>query len=185
MSERKTINVNELRRVFRIRNGNLERLNPHFKGGKWTIVENKSNDSKGYCVIWLNGKNIFYHNVIWVLSTGNDIKQGLYIDHINGICSDNRMENLRLVTRRENNQNKKVHRDGKLCGITIQNSKYKAQIQINGKQIYLGYYDTEQEAHKAYKIACEHIEQYIDNDSFRGLVKKVAENMQHRSNLDT
>jgi len=174
-SKRKPIDVEELKKVFRIKNGNLERLNYHYPNGKWTVVENWGNQSAGYCQVGFNGGRVMYHNIIWILSTGKDIPSGLEIDHINGNRLDSRMENLRLVTRRENNQNMKVHRDGKLCGITIQNSKYKAQILINSKLIYLGYYETEQEAHEAYKIACKHIRNYVDNESFRELIKKEME----------
>ena len=35
------IDVEELKKVFRIKDGNLERLNYHYPNGKWTVVENK------------------------------------------------------------------------------------------------------------------------------------------------
>ena len=35
------IDVDELKKVFRIRNGNLERLNYRYPNGKWTVVDNK------------------------------------------------------------------------------------------------------------------------------------------------
>ena len=105
------------------------------------------------------------------------------IDHINGDRIDNRIENLRLVTRRENQQNQKIHRAGRLAG-TYYNKIYHndkiyhywlSQIKIDSKQIHVGYYKTEQEAHEAYKIACKYIAKYTDNDSFRELVKKEME----------
>jgi hypothetical protein len=174
---RKPIDVEELKKVFRIRNGNLERLNYHYPNGKWTVVENKKNHHTGYCNVGFNGTKIGYHNIIWVLSTGKDIPQGLDIDHINGNKLDNRIENLRVVSHRLNIQNMKVHRKGQLVGGTFnkRDKRYMPKIQIHSKQIYLGYFNTEQEANEAYKIACEHIKSYVDNDSFRELINKEME----------
>ena len=180
---RKPIDVEELRKTFRIRNGNLERIDLRRTDGKWKVVENKSNNGYGYCQVWFNGIRILYHVIIWILSTGKDIPQGMEIDHINGNKIDNRIENLRIVTRRGNQQNRKTHRAGRLTG-TCYNKIYhddkiyhywKSTIQINKTRIGIGRYKTEQEAHEAYKIACKHIKSYVDNESFRELIKKEME----------
>ena len=175
--KRKPIDVDEVKKTFRIRNGNLERLNYNYPNGKWTVIANRKNHSRGYCHVRFNGGMVMYHNIIWILSTGKDIPQGLEIDHINGNKIDNRIENLRLVTRRVNCQNMEKHRDGKLVGYAFnkREKKYYSRIQINSKRIYLGLYKTKQEAHKAYTIACKHIRNYVDNESFRELIKKEME----------
>jgi hypothetical protein len=179
--KRKPIDVEELKKVFRIRNGNLERINYRYPNGKWTVVANRKNQNGGYCQVHLNGEKngekVMYHNIIWILSTGKDIPSGLMIDHINGNKLDSRMENMRLVTNRVNGQNMKVHRDGQLVGCSFDKraKRYKPQIQINSKLIYLGYFKTEQEAHEAYKIACKHIKSYVDSESFRELINKKME----------
>ena len=183
MTKRKPIDVEELKKVFRIRNGNLERLNYNYQNGKWTVVENCGNHSEGYCQVWFNGTLIRYHNIIWILSTGKDIPSGLMVDHINGNRLDSRMENMRLVTNRGNSQNKEIHRAGRLAG-TYYNKIYhndkiyhywRSQIAIDKTRIGLGCYKTEQESHEAYKIACKYIAKYTDNDSFRELIKKEME----------
>jgi hypothetical protein len=68
---------------------------------------------------------------------------------------------VRLVNRRENQQNRVKHRNGKLVGCSYykQKRKWRAQIQVNGKHKHLGYFNTEQEAHDFYKKALEGIEQ--------------------------
>lgn len=170
---RKPIDVEELRKTFRIRNGNLERIDLRRTDGKWKQVKLCANNTDGYCTVQFNNVKVFHHVIIWILSTGKNIPQGLEIDHINGNKLDNRIENLRVVSHRINNQNMKVHRDGKLVGAGFDKrlGKYRALIYI-GKLIHVGCYETEQEAHEAYTIACKHIRNYVDNESFRELIKK-------------
>ena len=177
MTKRKPINVDELKKVFRIRNGKLERIDLRRTDGKWKVVENKSNDGGGYCHVGFNGRMVLYHVIVWILSTGKDIPEGMQIDHKigNKLCST--MSNMRLVTNRQNNQNKKIHRAGRLVGATYnkEHNYWQSQIVIDKNKIFLGYYKTEQEAHEAYKIACKYITNYVDNDSFRELIKKEME----------
>ena len=177
MSKRKPIDVEELKKTFRINNGKLERIDLRRTDGKWKVVENKSNDGQGYCQVRFNGIKVRYHVIVWILSTGKDIPQGMEIDHINGNKIDNRIENLRLVTTRKNQQNRKTHRAGRLVGATYlkERNYWQSDIAIDKTRIRLGYYKTEQEAHRAYTIACEHIEDYKDNKSFRELIKKEME----------
>lgn len=47
---------------------------------------------------------IYLHRFLWETLIG-EIPQGLQIDHINTIRTDNRLENLRLVTCKENHNN--------------------------------------------------------------------------------
>jgi len=72
-----------------------------------------------------------------------------FIDHINGIRTDNRIENLRWVTKAQNQMNIK----GKGYYINAK-GKFEAHIKVNNKQIYLGTYITEEEATQAYQEAC-------------------------------
>lgn len=69
------------------------------------------------------------------------------IDHINGIKDDNRICNLREVTHQENDFNKKNIKG--YCFYKTRNN-YKAEIGLNGKSIFLGYFNTEDEAKQAY-----------------------------------
>lgn len=169
---RKHINVEELKKVFRIKDGHLERMNPHCGGGSWTIVKNNGN-SHGYCQVGFNGRLIFYHHIIWILSTGKNVPQGLYIDHINGDRTDSRMDNMRLVTGRGNAQNRKEHRAGALAGCVFDKNrnKYSTKIYIH-KTINLGRYDTEIEAHRVYNIACRLIDSYTDTKSFKEIIRE-------------
>jgi hypothetical protein len=74
------------------------------------------------------------------------------VDHINGNRLDNRKENLRIVTRRENQQNKKHNRQNNTVGTTFNKrlNKFVAQIWANGRRRHLGVFNSEQEASRAY-----------------------------------
>ena len=105
---------------------------------------------QGYIRITLNKKAYFAHRLAWLYIHG-EFPKG-QIDHINGIRNDNRIDNLRIVTARQNNQNQKIHREGHLVGTSYDKTRNKwiAKIEINNKNINLGRFETQQEAHEAY-----------------------------------
>lgn len=103
----------------------------------------------GYLEISLFGNKYLVHRLIWKY-VFNKFPDN-FIDHINRIKVDNRLDNLREATILQNSFNTTVRKDSttgykgvsldKRCG------KYRAYININGKQKSLGYYTTAYEAH--------------------------------------
>lgn len=67
----------------------------------------------------LNNKrtSLSHHRVVWETWNGS-IPQGMHINHINQIKSDNRLSNLEMVTPSENQQKREL-----ACGEEIHNSK--------------------------------------------------------------
>lgn len=61
--------------------------------------------AKGYMRIRLGDQFDYVHRLIWEHVNG-PIPKGMHIDHINGVRDDNRIENLRLVTPKENMQHR-------------------------------------------------------------------------------
>jgi len=100
----------------------------------------------GYRRVQVYGKRILEHRVIYEMHHG-PIPEGMEIDHINGIRDDNRIENLRVVTRTENQHNVKS-----VKGICFHKAagKFMASITVDRKQIYLGLHETEELAREAY-----------------------------------
>lgn len=72
------------------------------------------------------------------------------VDHINGNKLDNRIENLQLITNRENLSRSK-NRILPTGVYKRSNNRYLACITINSKKINLGTYNTPEEASNAYE----------------------------------
>ncbi len=83
---------------------------------------------------------------------------GMVVDHINGDTLDNRRENLRIVTHQENMSNQTKRKgSSQYRGVTFKKDRQRwvAQIQVNGMRTYLGAFETEEEAAKAFLTAAE------------------------------
>lgn len=103
----------------------------------------------GYIRIKIGGELIMAHRIAWALYYGAWPYESKQIDHKNGCRSDNRIDNLRLVTNQQNAQNR-----SKAKGYRKRpNGKFQASIKHNGNAINLGTFDTEEEAREAYKKA--------------------------------
>lgn len=103
------------------------------------------------------GKKIYLHRIV------SKTPEGLHTDHINGNKLDNRKSNLRIVTASQNHMNRrKDSRKGlstSLKGASYHklSKKWRARIKVGDRQISLGYYDTDREAHLAYRKAAEEL----------------------------
>lgn len=80
------------------------------------------------------------------------------IHHINHDGTDNRLENLKLVSHRTNCSLRKKD-NGLPTGVEKRRNTYKAGIVMNGKKVYLGSFKTPEEAGNAYQKALKkHLE---------------------------
>jgi hypothetical protein len=106
---------------------------------------------QGYTTIQMKvADKIFYlygHHFAW-WSTYNECV--FELDHINGIRNDNRIENLRSVTRSQNQWNRLTAKGYSLNRLK---NKYEAHIKFNNKRKFLGLFETEEEARNAYLAA--------------------------------
>ena len=96
-------------------------------------------NNNGYIIIRLFGENYLSHRLAWFYIHGYWPN---IIDHINGIKSDNRIDNLREVTRSQNAINskpRKYTRSGHK-GISILNRMYIIRCQREYISIFCGYF---------------------------------------------
>jgi hypothetical protein len=121
-------------------------------------MEAGNTDCRGYRVVKIKGRMFTVHRIIYYLHYG--VWPGdFHIDHIDGDRLNNRPENLRLVTHKQNLRSYRKTRKGassKYRGVSwnTRANKYVAHI-FHNKHIYLGRFTCEKEAALAYNIAAE------------------------------
>lgn len=110
-------------------------------------------NSSGYTKILIGGKLMYAHRFIWA-HYYLEIPPRI-IDHIDGNPLNNSIANLRAATGRLNQLNRRVSRNNTTgyTGVSYmcRLGKYKAVIYKNSKPIYLGLFDTAEDASEAYR----------------------------------
>lgn len=109
---------------------------------KWFVIWNK--DTKSFYAARKSGNyTISMAREILGLKKGDKHQA----DHINHSTLDNQISNLRIVTCQQNDLNRK---NTKGYYWNKRGKKYYARINVNGKVIHLGCFNTPEEAHSAY-----------------------------------
>lgn len=122
-------------------------------------VSGASIGKRGYRQICVDGQRYYAHRLAWLYVYGQ--WPAGQVDHINRSRHDNRIANLRLATRQQNNWNASLRRDNTsgLKGTCLhrRTGLWQARIGVNGRQITLGYFRTAQAAHAAYAAKAREI----------------------------
>ena len=115
--------------------------------------------TKGYVEIKVFSKLYLAHRLAWFYTNGEWPKSE--VDHINRVRSDNRIENLREASARQNKHNysKPVTNTSGVKGVQLQKgrTRYRALIYVNYERIHLGMFDTLEEAAAAYAKASKEL----------------------------
>jgi hypothetical protein len=111
---------------------------------KW-YAQGRDGDSRFYACRTHRGRALSMHRQIM------KPPKGMVVDHINGNGLDNRRCNLRICSQLQNSQNSHRRRPGKsrFRGVFPRGDKWQAAVQHNGRQFYLGLFDSELEAARA------------------------------------
>lgn len=143
----------EIKRLFDYRDGKLYWKNKLYVNASRIKIGEQAGTllKKGYRRIQIDKKKYFEHRLIWLYHYGYSPKE---IDHINRIKDDNRIENLREVNRSQNMMNCKKQDD---CSSIYKgvywnkrNKRWQSQIVKNNIRIYIGLFNLEKDAAKAY-----------------------------------
>lgn len=152
----KYLNYNPITGIFTWKERQESDFNNNKKNGNacftWnTRFKNKKAGciNRGYIIIRLNNTNYQAHKLAYIFMNGNNEEYD-DIDHINKNPTDNRICNLRPVTRSQNMQNSNIQKNNTsgITGISFNKNKNKweAYIKLNKKRYNLGIYSTLLEA---------------------------------------
>ena len=110
-----------------------------------------SRHSEGYWQVWIGGHQYMAHRLALFYVYGCWPSHD--VDHINGQRDDNRLANLREVSRGQNMQNQRRPRSNNktgFLGVVPNRKRFAAQICVAGKTTCLGTFDTPEQAHAIY-----------------------------------
>lgn len=131
-----------------------------------TLEAGRQRKSSGYLDVQVHGRFYLVHRVVMLMCYGF-YGEGLEVDHVNHVRNDNRLFNLRFVTRSENSKNQSLSSKSTtgVTGVYFSKArkKYVAQIKVNRKLTYLGMFETlegaaeaRRQADKKYKFNNNH-----------------------------
>lgn len=110
---------------------------------------------------------------------------GSIVDHINNNGLDNRKCNLRIVSKKENGQNRTKAKSNSKSGVlgvhwNISHKKWEAGLRVDGKRIHVGFYNSLEEAKEMISLArakyMSHSPEYLNqNRDYSKLIKTGLE----------
>ena len=98
-------------------------------------TEAGTKDELGYCRFYDGVRMVYRHRYIWTMFNGQ-IPDGMEVDHINHIPGDDRIENLRLVTKEGNATNRKMNKNntsGFHCIYKMKQGSFRVRVRFRGK----------------------------------------------------
>tara|TARA_R100000654_G_C2619033_1_gene118081 strand:+ start:33 stop:587 length:555 start_codon:yes stop_codon:yes gene_type:complete len=125
-------------------NWNVDIINNRIKKGDKVKGKLHKSGNLYYKYIGINGKQYAEHRIIWFLINNENLGD-FDIDHINKNTLDNRIHNLRRVSTKENNNNKKIYKNSKTGYPGIYkdiDGRYSAIVFVNNKSYRCGTYET-------------------------------------------
>ena len=146
-------------KVALVNDADYERLNKM----KWYFHYMKNNNT-AYAARWIAGSIVLMHR--FILNPAKD----QVVDHIDGNGLNNQRENIRICTKSDNQGNRAKNKNNtsgyKGVHFYKRINKFRAQIKLYGKDIYLGYYNSPIEAARAYDAKARELFGEFANTNF-------------------
>jgi hypothetical protein len=127
--------------IYSLKQGKIRKLKATCNGNGYMRL-NLSKDGKR--------KKYYVHRLV-AEAYLPDFSEDLQVDHIDRDRTNNCISNLRMVTQQQN----KFNTNAKGCYFYKNRNKWHARIVLNGKSKHLGYFDNQDDAHRAYLYAKE------------------------------
>ena len=140
----------------------------------------KQNNSHGYQLVHLNGKYLRVHRLVAEAFIPNPENKSC-VDHKNNIRDDNRIDNLRWATIKENSQNVSISSRNKsgYKGVNWDKryKRWRASIFENGLKVHIGCFESLDDAVKArQKKANEVFGEYVNKCEQQNIIIQVPNN---------
>lgn len=139
--------------------GHFTRLMSPYPGmvGKRAGSPKPAPNGRQYLTVYIDGKS-YYGNVLAYFYMTGEWPTG-DVDHRDRDGLNNKWINLRHATRSQNKMNSKCRDDNKcgFKGVSFKQGRWRPRIQVGSERIYLGGFDTPEEANAAYEAAAKRL----------------------------
>lgn len=108
--------------------------------------------ASGYRRVRYKNREYYQHRIIFKMLNGYDPEE---VDHRNVDNAHNDPSNLRNATSSQNKSNRRGFAKSGFKGVQQRGNKFYAFLTYLGSQVYLGSYNTPEEAHEQYAIMAE------------------------------
>lgn len=133
--------------------------NTRYSGTSAGHINKTSNESIQYLEIKIDYRTYKAHRLAFLYMTGKLPPDSMSVDHRDGNGLNNRWVNLRLATNSQNCGNARIPKNNTLGfkGVSYVKAtcRYHAYITVNRRRTNLGFFDTSEEAARAYKVASQ------------------------------
>ena len=152
-------------KIYQVSNfGNVKRLARYGNSGRHTNaffpekLMKLQLDNNGYYRVSLTNDKVRYkatvHQLVALCFFGIKTDRLKVVDHIDNNKLNNNLNNLQIISARNNvkKHRKTTNKTSKYTGVSWhkRNKKWRVQTSVKGKNVYIGDYKCEEEAHKAY-----------------------------------
>jgi len=127
----------------------------NIKSDRFNRILKPCKQKNGYLRVCLCSNEVkphLIHRLVAITFLGDGI-----VDHIDRDKTNNHISNLRLCSHSENLRNRSKFKNcsSRFKGVCFDVNKWRADCSIHGKRKYLGHYNTEEEAGRAYDTFCK------------------------------